>query len=49
MREGRNEFRELVKSLPYMGDSTDLIREDREHATIDAFTNSVDASVAISD
>jgi plasmid stability protein len=31
MRKGRKEFREFVKSLPYMGDSTPLIREDREH------------------
>lgn len=31
MREGLKEFREFVKSLPYMGDSTPLIREDREH------------------
>jgi plasmid stability protein len=29
--EGREEFRRFVKSLPYMGDSTELIREDREH------------------
>jgi hypothetical protein len=31
MRASRNVFRRFVKSLPYMGDSTDLIREDREH------------------
>ena len=31
MRKGREEFRKFVKSLPYMGDSTELIREDREH------------------
>ena len=31
MRKGRKEFREFVKSLAYMGDSTPLIREDREH------------------
>jgi hypothetical protein len=31
MREGWKEYREFMKSLPYMGDSTPLIREDREH------------------
>jgi len=31
MREGWREYREFMKSLPYMGDSTPLIREDREH------------------
>jgi plasmid stability protein len=31
MREGAKEYREFMKSLPYMGDSTPLIREDREH------------------
>jgi Antitoxin FitA-like, ribbon-helix-helix len=31
MRKSREEFRKFVKSLTYMGDSTELIREDREH------------------
>jgi hypothetical protein len=31
MRASRVVFRRFVKSLPYMGDSTELIREDREH------------------
>ncbi len=31
MRTGRDVFRRFVKSLPSVGDSTDLIREDREH------------------
>lgn len=31
MRKNKDEFRKFVKSLPYMGDSTSLIREDREH------------------
>ena len=31
MRAGWREYREFMKSLPYMGDSTPLIREDREH------------------
>jgi len=30
MREGWKEYREFMKSLPHMGDSTPLIREDRE-------------------
>lgn len=30
MRESRAEFRAFLASLPYMGDSTGLIREDRE-------------------
>ena len=32
MRASREGFRTFVKSLPYMGDSTELIREDRDHA-----------------
>jgi hypothetical protein len=32
MRKRKDEFRKFVKSLPYMGDSTELIREDREHS-----------------
>jgi hypothetical protein len=31
MRASRDVFRTFVKSLPSMGDSTELIREDREH------------------
>ena len=31
MRKNKDEFRKFVKSLPYMSDSTELIREDREH------------------
>lgn len=31
MRKSRQEFRNFVKSLPHMGDSTELIRKDREH------------------
>jgi hypothetical protein len=30
MRKGRKEFRAFVAALPYMGDSTPLIREDRD-------------------
>ncbi len=30
MRESRAGFRAFLASLPYMGDSTSLIREDRE-------------------
>jgi hypothetical protein len=30
MRASREEFRQFVKSLPDVGDSTELIREDRE-------------------
>jgi antitoxin FitA-like protein len=32
MRAGREGFRRFVKTLPYLGDSTELIREDRENA-----------------
>jgi len=31
MSDGLKEHREVVNSLPYMGDSAPLIREDREH------------------
>jgi plasmid stability protein len=31
MRKNKDELRKFVKSLPYMSDSTELIREDREH------------------
>jgi hypothetical protein len=31
MREGWKKYRAFMRSLPYMGDSTPLIREDREH------------------
>ena len=30
MRQSREAFRKFRESLPYMGDSTELIREDRE-------------------
>jgi hypothetical protein len=30
MRKGWKEYRKFMKSLPYMGDSAPLIREDRE-------------------
>ena len=30
MREGREAFRKFVASIPPMGDSTELIREDRD-------------------
>ena len=30
MREGREAFRKFVATLPFMGDSTELIREDRD-------------------
>ena len=30
MRRSRDAFRKFVESLPYMGDSTELIREDRD-------------------
>jgi hypothetical protein len=32
MRASRNNFQALVRSLPRMPDSTELIREDRDHA-----------------
>jgi hypothetical protein len=32
MRDGWKGYREFMKSLPYMGDSTPLIREGREHS-----------------
>ena len=30
MRQGREEFRKFMASLPDMGDSTELLREDRD-------------------
>jgi hypothetical protein len=44
MSDGLKEHREFVNSLPYMGDSTPLIREDGSTATIDPLTSRTGAS-----
>jgi hypothetical protein len=46
MRASRNVFRRFVKSLPYMGASTDLIREDREHGNRASYHTLVDVAQA---